>query len=120
MAYKLSKNCCNKQAGYCICYKCEMCGRKFDENCFLIIEKKDSRITKLKKRHKQKSKSKRKIKIAFFVFFYILYVLGVCFMEYRMFEPQLNSIMTIIGFIGIIIMFIKLKKFCFCCRGRRH
>lgn len=108
MAYKLSKNCCNEQTGYGICYKCEMCGRKFDENGILITEKKDSRITKLKKRHKQKSK--RKIKIAFLVFFHILYVLGVCFMGYRMFEPLLNSIMTIIGFIGIIIMFIKLKK----------
>lgn len=108
MAYKLSKNCCNEQTGYGICYKCEMCGRKFDENGILITEKKDSRITKLKKRHKQKSQ--RKIKIAFLVFFHILYVLGVCFMGYRMFEPLLNSIMTIIGFIGIIIMFIKLKK----------
>ena len=49
MAYKLSKNCCNKQTGYGICYKCEMCGRKFDENGFLIIEKKDSRIIKHKK-----------------------------------------------------------------------
>ncbi len=56
MTYKSSKDCCNKEAaGYGICYKCEMCGRKFDENGFLIIKKK-----------------KRKIKMAFLIFFTIL------------------------------------------------
>lgn len=55
MSYKRSKDCCNKEAGYGICLKCEMCGRKFNENGFLIIKKK-----------------KRKIKIAFLIFFTIL------------------------------------------------
>ena len=108
MAYKLSENCCNGLAGYGICHKCEMCGRKFDENGFLIIEKKNTRIIKHKK--STNIKVKEKIKIAFLVFFIILYGLGMCFMEFRMFEPPLNSIMTIIGFIGIIIMLIKFKK----------
>ena len=58
----------------------------------------------------KENRLKEKIKIAFLVFFIILYGLGMCFMEYRMFEPPLNSIMTIIGFIGIIIMLIKFKK----------
>ena len=40
MSYKRSKDCCNKEAGYGICLKCEMCGRKFNENGFLIIKKK--------------------------------------------------------------------------------
>ena len=55
MSYKRSKDCCNKEAGYGICLKCEMCGRKFNENGFLIIKKK-----------------KRKIKMAFLIFFTIL------------------------------------------------
>ena len=55
MSYKCSKDCCNKEAGYGICLKCEMCGRKFNENGFLIIKKK-----------------KRKIKMAFLIFFTIL------------------------------------------------